>query len=126
MSTNFYVVRDCACCGNRQELLHIGKSSGSLRAHTASLPWPKDENVPEIRSWAQWKQVLGAMLLAGAEIIDEYDMRYTLDAFVARIEATSLDSRRSQYDWVMAHDRVIVDQVWLDAEGYSFYDGEFS
>lgn len=78
-------------------------------------------------SWQAWKTFLEHNV-AGTErvtIVDEYNAEILLSEFVARVEATAPDLRRRQYDWLVRNDYP-THLDWLDDDGFSFHDGEFS
>lgn len=75
-------------------------------------------------SWAAWKHFLTSNAWS-VEIRDEYGVSYTVAEFVNDVEAVDPARRRRQYDWVIEHNGPN-DRDWLDADGFSFYSGEFS
>lgn len=117
MGTNYYLRTGiCKTC-DRYDEMHICKSMTSFQAHP-------DKN---IRSWEDWKVWLR---LDGAEVWSEYQYQIPTEKFIADVERVDRASRRRQYDWVVEHLLVVGpdhrDRYWLDANGFSFYDGEFS
>jgi hypothetical protein len=136
MGTNYYWRHNiCSDCGRYDEL-HICKSLISFQGHFAEAEW---DNVAKlyappaliVASWAGWKD----LIRDGGEVWDEYGHRQVPEDFIARVEATDPVSRRRQYDWCVGHpedvpprriDRVGPRGEWLDADGFSFYGGDFS
>jgi hypothetical protein len=119
MGTNYYHDRDvCPTCNRPAESVHIGKSS---------MGWTFSfHGTPETRSYRKWLDVLEA----GGLIRNEYGEVVTLDAFKALVESKRnekhnhttycrLDSSPDiqRYGWM---------DCWLDAEGHSFSEGDFS
>lgn len=136
MGANYYWRHDiCSCCGRYDEL-HICKSLTSFQAQFAEAEWDdlaKQYAPPEplAVSWSDWKD----LIRKDGEVWDEYGHRQDVDDFIARVEATDPLSRRRQYDWCVNHPQDVprrrIDRVgprgeWLDADGFSFYGGEFS
>jgi hypothetical protein len=135
VGTNYYWRHNICFCCNRSDEWHICKSLISFEGHfsegewdDAAKAWP---DIPVITSWRDWV----TKLTSGGEIWDEYSVQHDTEEFIARVEATDRAARRRQYDWCMNHpDRlggIRVGSVgprsyWLDADGFSFYGGEFS
>lgn len=136
MGTNYYWRHNiCACC-NRYDEWHICKSLVSFQGHFDIDEW--DEQTISYRptkvlvaSWEQWK----TLLRTGGEVWSESGYSIPTDEFINDVESTDPANRRRQYDWCVSHpnyvDRAHIDRVdrsgnWLDADGFSFYGGEFS
>lgn len=127
MGTNYdWIENDCHFCG-RSDRLHIGKSYRMFEGH-----WHYDLNgeiVWDIASWQDWKD---RFLNGHGWIVDEYGAYVNIDHFIAKVEAVPVEDRRRQYDAVAAgwpgraSDDPEPQRDWLDAEGFSFYGGEFS
>jgi len=132
MGTNFYHRTNiCKCC-DRYDERHIGKSITDFRGYRPETTGPSymptviDNGMPVILSWDDWKRELRK----GGEIWNEYGAKLDTEQFIADVEATELAARRRQFDWVEAHgyNHRRIDGTkpnWLDAHGFSFYDGEF-
>lgn len=127
MGTNYYAIEDeCPTCG-RNERRHICKSHISFQGHFTEFP-DDYEPKPWLVSWQDWKDWLRHGEVIRVE--DEYGKQYEVDDFIDRVEATSPEARRRQYDWMVQHEPDRVDKVaegcdWLDADGFSFYGGGF-
>ena len=120
MGTNYYHrFGHCDCCGRYDER-HIGKSMTMFRGYRPDPDWPGD-TTPTITSWQEWK----AALRADGQIVDEYGREHDVEEFITAVEATDPDRRRRQFDWVQQYGATR-DNDWLDADGFSFYAGEFS
>lgn len=136
MGTNYYWRHNiCSCCGRYDEL-HICKSLVSFEGHFAEAE--RDETSGKyappaalIVSWSQWRN----KLRDGGEVWDEYGLRHDTAEFIAFVEATDPVARRRQYEWCVNHPHIVpprrIDRIgpcgeWLDADGFSFYGGEFS
>jgi hypothetical protein len=118
MGTNYYHERElCDKCHN-SEREHIGKSSAG---------WTFTFHATEtIRSFADWK----ARLSEGGRIVDEYGDEISLPDFVQMVENKrkpwgpkqvpplnhTIEGRKHQWG----------DRNFLDPEGHSFSEGEFS
>jgi hypothetical protein len=108
MGTNYYAVNPkCDHCGHKPELLHIGKSSCGW---TFSFHATK-----ELRSWKEWKEYL-----KDREIEDECGEIILLSSLVE----TVLRKVNEKY----SHAKSFPDdgRSFLDPEGHSFSEGEFS
>lgn len=126
MGTNYYWHdHPCAHCGRSDAVRHICKS---LRTFRGYFTWDYQlEDVPEVVSWEEWKTLLRS---SDGEIRDEYGAVHDVEEFIAACEAVPMEQRRRQFDW-MVENKDIVAEVrpggeWLDADGFSFYGGEFS
>ena len=125
MGTNYFAIE--AACPNpcdhcRQPEWHIGKSLRMFQAHD-DTPWG------EIESWSAWKD---ALRTPGVIIRNEYGEDCDVEEFIADVERVPMDQRRRQYDAVR-EGGYPVHTDWrgrsydyLDADGFSFYRGEFS
>ena len=88
-----------------------------------------DAYTPWLVSWEQWKDYLRNHT---GRIVDEYGGRHDVEDFIGRVEAVPMEARRRQFDWVLTHRRGQASETpspsgdWLDADGLSFYGGEFS
>jgi hypothetical protein len=112
MGTNYYHERElCDKCHNA-EREHIGKSSSGW---TFSF-----HATDEIRSFADWK----IRLASGGRIVDEYGDEISLAIFEALVESKKSSplshaiEERSHPDWG--------NRSFLDPQGHSFSEGEFS
>lgn len=110
MGTNYYLTEQtCACCG-RQEHQHIGKSSAGW---TFSL-----SGASGLRSWHEWKDKLTT---STGEINDEYGNNITPYELITLVEQSQ------QRPGAINHAREYPGGLnYLDPDGYSFSDTEFS
>lgn len=129
MGTNYYWNSEpCDHCGRSDEQVHICKSLNSFRGH---FLWndEADAYTPWLVSWEQWKDYLRNHT---GRLVDEYGGRHDVEDFIGRVEAVPMEARRRQFDWVLTHRRGQASETpspsgdWLDADGFSFYGGEFS
>ena len=110
MGTNYYWRPACDVCGcthERPPREHIGKSSAGW-----TFGFHATDN---IRSVSDWRDVLNG---AGT-IVDEYGEHYEPEEFWAMVEAR----RSSPNNHSVLYPR---DGTFLDADGNSFSEGEFS
>ncbi len=113
MGTNYYADWTPPDAPNITVRLHVCKSH---RMFNGSV----------FPSWQAWKTFLEHNTRTErVKLVDEYGEEILLSMFVARVEATSVEARRRQYDWVVEHGYT-TRWDWLDADGFSFHDGEFS
>lgn len=112
MGTNYYARTDvCECCGRGDER-HICKSLTSFRGYS--------EFDLKLRSWRDWKSFLQRDNIT---VWTEYGEQIPVEKFIADVEATPREARERQTRWVLKYHDPSRD--WLDAEGFSFHDGEF-
>jgi hypothetical protein len=127
MGTNYYHERGsvethrCPRCGDRCE-----RCEGETRTHIgkSSAGWTFSFHATEtIRSYRDWL----AVLESGGRIVNEYGEEVSLDEFKARVEG-----KRSSPN---SHAKEALRGAWgshyastqfLDPEGHSFNEGEFS
>lgn len=95
----------CPHCGRSDPPEHVGKSS-----YGWSFSFQTGEGMP--RSWAEWKQ-----RLAGERIEDEYGSTVSLSDLETIVEETRGGRN---------HAREYPRGSYLDAEGHSFSEDEFS
>jgi hypothetical protein len=125
MGTNYYVAKNlCDCCKRHDEEYHIGKSSGGWAFTFQGYKYDG------LVSWKYYKEFLQDKI-----IMNEYGERIDYDWFVHFIETVKSPSyvnpdngnknhlhndaaRKSGY-FNPEHD-------WVDEDGYSFSDREFS
>lgn len=136
MGTNYYWRHNiCSCCG-RYDQQHICKSLVMFRGYFDEPEWDNDRREfkpapPLIVSWQQWRAKLRS---DEGEVWDEYGDRLDTEEFILDVEATDADNRRRQYDAVVSYGTPFLERKfgvqprgdWLDADGFSFYGGEFS
>lgn len=124
MGTNYYLRHGmCGCCGRYDET-HICKSF-----HTWHAPAVWDDEAGEyqieIATFAAWRTRLRDEVAAGGRIFDEYGKEVPLADFLERAKPD-----RQQYDFCREGgyevDRIERGFTWLDADGYTFFAGEFS
>lgn len=125
MGTNYYLHQNvCSQCGRSDKQLHIGKSSGgwtfSFRGYRSIY------NHPHIRSYKEWLHFLNAEIANGSVIKDEYGDIVTISDFKNLVEA----KRNEKYNHTIycrdSHPEHAERDCWLDDEGHSFSDHEFS
>lgn len=133
MSTNYY----CAWPGGfeadgalwRNEIvLHIGKTGGghvSLQGHTRFGWSDRPYEWREITSWSDWLATLDER--PGWVLYDEYQRVMTLDELRERIENSTREERRSQYEWTLRNPEYVQPgDYWLDDQQFSMSLREFS
>ena len=107
MGTNYYWIHhECSKCG-RHERTHIGKSSGgwTFTFHATDT----------IRSWGEWQTLLSG----SGYVIDECGEPISLSDF-KELVASKLDATHN-------HARLYPSAAdYLDADGHSMSEGEFS
>ena len=75
-----------------------------------------DDETVEIKTYQEWLKVL----TAGGEIFDEYGKQITVDDFKAMVAAKRDAPNHAGRNEVGRND------YWIDDEGHSFADGDFS
>lgn len=125
MGTNFYL-RQTACSGcGRFDEHHIGKRSAGWSFGFHGYRPDEDATHPlgPVRSRADWVRAVGVF---DGSVVDEYG-RVVDDpvAWLAGLEAPSLTQQRWEQDHMGPFYRPS-ERDWRDAEGFRFYDGEFS
>lgn len=129
MSTNFYArppgacVAPCAHC--RADAFYICKSFTSWRGYRSGLVVDRYGPLLAVRDYLE---LLG---YPGWSIVDEYDQDWPYDDFVRAVGRIPQESRGAQHRWILSHRHMPsvigdLDHYWLDPDGYSFFDGEFS
>ena len=120
MGTNYYAqVHRCKHCDHPRSEIHIGKSSAGW---TFSF-----HATDELRSWAQWREFLGR---PEVEIRDEYERPVGFGEFCDLVESKRHE-KRNHAKLMIARDPQMgplarSDGQFLDPEGHSFSEGEFS
>lgn len=147
MGTNYYLQHKDPKTGRVQDL-HICKTSGGW---TPSLVgYNKDNNsyhLFDIRSWFDWKLFLRDQLQnKEGMIFDEYDEPWSYDKFIKHIEEWQtvdlINGKEKQNHaeralkgdfgtfWsnsdTLYEQEMLKKNYWVDPDGYSFHDGEFS
>ncbi len=112
MGTNFYVrINPCKTCGESKEVIHIGKSS---------MGWTFTFHATdEITSYKQWLEVLSNK---DVKIFDEYDREVSLKSFKELVESKT----NEKYNHAIECADDIYDKSYLDEDGHSMSEGEFS
>ena len=107
MGTNYYArCNICERC-KRYDELHIGKSS---------MGWTFGFHATEkIRSWQSWREFLDSKSI---KIVDEYGREVSFLDF----EDIIISKRKEKHN----HAREYSEGSFLDEEGHSFTEGEFS
>lgn len=111
MGTNYYVKTEtCSHCGHKPEPLHIGKMSAG---------WEFSFHATEtIRSFADWREYLKDKVIE-----NEYGCEVPYDQFVKMVEDSKGQMNHTAY--CRKHHPDYKD-CFLDPEGWSMTDGEFS
>ncbi len=124
MSTNYYHRTNCCgLCGRSDDAIHIGKSSHgwTFSFHGCRNPFDGEP----VASWEDWKK----RLRDGGRIFDEYDEEKDVEWFIAMVEGKKTEERnhtaycRDPANNCVSHSE---SHCWLDGEGNSFCDTEFS
>lgn len=121
MSTNYYLYKKCAdaclhCTGELE--IHICKNLTMFRAY--------EIEDTSIKSWQDWIAYLATQIYMHEGMIkDEYGTIHSLDYFIHSVNATTLESRRKNYDYNVEHFGPD-DSNWLDPQGFDFTEKEFS
>lgn len=144
MGTNYYWESDpCGTCGHVAEQRHICKSHVTFYSGVVDDDDPPWEQRIVRDSWQAWRTWLEQ---AGGRIVDEYGTVVPLAEFIASVERSDPEHRRYQHDWLATHPDaygIVVDyppdpvlarhprggtirRYWLDPDGFSFTDSEFS
>lgn len=121
MGTNYYHrTAICECC-NRYDERHIGKSSYgwsfSFRGYKPN-EW-SDDKTP-IVDYVNWIRALEST----GKIFDEYGTEISLQGFKQMIQAKIGQQNHTTYCRLHYPDHAR--DCWLDADGHSFQEGEFS
>lgn len=118
MGTNYYTKKRCAHCGSaiKEEMLHIGKSSGGWKFLFAAYP-----NMG-LTSWKAWRMYLSD---GDVHIEDEYGVPETFSGFVRLVETKqrpdaldAMNATTSQWGPTPAEERHKYENA--DPEGYRF------
>lgn len=109
MGTNYYHhTNTCLHC-NRADVEHIGKSS---------IGWTFSFHATDtIRSWKDWQKTL-----SHGRIFNEYNEQISLNDFIKLVEEKQKVPGASNHA-LQGYDN---DRNFVDEEGYSFSEGEFS
>lgn len=123
MGINYYHRSNiCECCGRYNEK-HIGKSSGgwtfSFRGYRKAY---EDDDIIEIKSYAEWL----VLLQSGGLIFDEYDREVSLADFKALVDAKRTEKLNHTIYCRVEYPAHAERNCWLDEQGNSFDDNEFS
>jgi hypothetical protein len=136
MGTNYYLEHNhCVKC-KRLDEIHIGKNSWgwSFSFHGKRKDEWSDESMEEIKSWQDWKKLIAK---DGAIIRNEYDEIVSAKEFIEIVENVKEDDlnhtayMREDYKKKYGHKyskeefERMLQNLWIDEEGYSFQEGEF-
>ena len=122
VGTVYSMGRDrCECCGRVGEKWMICKSMHTFRGYLQA--WEAPDERP-IASWRDWRALL--LDRAGTDIEDEYGTVISVGTFINLVEAVPQEDRRRQYEAVLSTAYAVQERYWLDADGFTFYNGEFS
>ncbi len=144
MGTNYYL-QHVNQETKRTRDVHICKTSGgwtpSMQGYRdKDHGWNNEDNwtFKDIRSWRDWKWYLLKETKKGSIIFNEYDEPLTLKEFIGHIESwqegPSHNSEPKKNHAREAREGAFSEgemdshakACWIDDEGYSFHDGEFS
>ncbi len=120
MGTNYYHRTNiCSCCGRYDEN-HIGKSSGGWTfGFHGEKEWDLDLNpLGVVASLSDWK-----LRLEKGKIFDEYGVEISLEDFLKLVESKK-DAKLNHTEYCREHHPS--EKCWLDDDGNSFAEGEFS
>ena len=125
MGTNYYWhVDTCPTCHRPKDKFHIGKSSGGWTFSFQALKDFESPDGKEIRSVKDWKR---AMRKTKGVIVDEYGQATTTRKFWALVRQKKAKAGALIHaTYVRQNDSYSLDRVWLDEEGNSFSEGEFT
>lgn len=114
MGTNYYLHRNiCGCC-KRYDRYHIGKSSAGWQFTFRAYDY---EDAPlRIRNYRDWQDEI---LEDGIKIFDEYGGELKWTEFLTLVERKRSEPRNHASEYPGEYD-------YVDGEGYSFTNREFS
>ena len=126
MGCNYYLRKnECKHC-NRYDDIHIGKSSAGW---TFSFRGYKDYDYKDngfdnpVISWKDWKEILRKE----DNIYDEYNQKISFKEFEKLVESKKEQpNNHVTYCEKEYADTDYLNHLWLDEEGNSFSDSEFS
>jgi hypothetical protein len=124
MGTNYYLeYNHCKKC-NRLDEIHIGKKSygWSFGFHGVKKDDVEDER-EEIKSWQDWKKKIQEK---GCIIRNEYNETVSAKEFIKIVETSKKNKSNLNHYIEMKKEGFKMRGEWLDEEGYSFSEGEFS
>ena len=127
LGTNYHIYSGiCGTCRHGERRRHIGKSSGGWSFSFRGYRQPCDGE-PPITSWMQWHEYLQSELAdRHSEIRDEYGRTVSLDEFIAMVEQKKSSKHNHTLYCQTHHPDHARRECWLDEEGNSFCDNEFS
>ncbi len=143
MGTNYYLQKVNQETGRTKDI-HICKTSGgwtpSMRGYRRDLYYGDDSwhDDPKIESWRDWKWFLLKETKKGGIIFDEYDDAISLKNFFKKIKEWQDPVWRSGLPKKNHAEEALKGEFsngvtdshaascWVDDDGYSFHDGEFS
>jgi len=120
MGTNYYHRTNvCSCCGRYDEH-HIGKSSGgwTFGFHGEREKDPDINPLGVVVSFAEWKD-----RLKEGKIFNEYGEEVSLEDFLQLVESKRNGNINHTEYCRINHPE---ERCWLDDDGNSFSEGEFS
>jgi len=127
MGTNYYwhpKPNPCPTCGHDPtEPIHIGKSSfgWTFSFHGTTEDENRYEGLPLIRSYKDWLHIFERP----GVIMDEYGDECSIEDFKALVEKKSNAEHNHTKYCELTHPSLGI-RNWLDEEGHSFSEGEFS
>ena len=127
MGTNYHLKAPaCTCCGRSDADHHLGKSSGgwTFGFHGNRNP----ENGPLVRNLQEWTEHIREKLDAGWTLESEYGTPTTFEELLDLVESKK---REDLNHTIYCRERYGMDasycsQIWLDEEGNSFSEADFS
>jgi hypothetical protein len=122
MGTNYYWSEPdeiCPTCNHNSgaKEIHIGKSSAGWEFMF--------HGTAHLKSWSAWKQFLYLNLGEG-KILDEYGQQYTYTEMVACVEDRKHPKALASPFKEAVKGGYFNKGYWMDHDGYSFCEGEFS
>lgn len=125
MGTNYYLYTEiCKHCGRSDDPIHIGKSS--VGWHFSFRGYLDDWYDFQITTFEEWKKFLVEKISRGAIIKDEYGREIQLMDFLTLIANKQNSKYKSPALASMASRYSTYRQDWVDDDGYSFSNYEFS
>ena len=112
MSTNYYMMKKCACCGDKKQI-HLGKSSFGW-----TFIFRGDREIGVI-DFNTWNIRIKTLLQAGWSLVDEYEQTTDYRKFIELVISKITEKQNQAREFPGPND-------WLSEGGDSFSDKEFS
>ncbi len=117
MTFNFEYVRQCEQSGDRSSL-HLGLSAGGARFQFRAHP------TLNLVSFEAWRQQFATQ---PGTIVDDYSREWTVQEFLDFVfEKQSHEPKRRHEKYPDQYQFGQDDRQWLDSQGYTFCNYEFS